>query len=909
VQIDRAQWPVLSSLLDEALELPREAREPWLESLPPAHAMLKGTLRELLHHHAAAETRDFLDTMPKVDATNAAPGTASAPSTLAPGTQVGPYVIEEEIGRGGMGAVWRARRGDGVIKRDVALKLPHAGLYGPELIERFARERDILSQLAHSHIARLYDAGFDSGGQPYLALEYVPGQPLTQYCDEQRLDVTRRLRLFQQVLRAIQYAHAHLVIHRDIKPSNVIVGPDGQAMLLDFGIAKLVAVDAADEARRTQFAAALTPDYASPEQIGGRSVTTASDIYSLGMLLFELLTGGRPYRLRRGSRGELEEAILNAEPARPSQSIRDEVTAAARAATAKGLSRTLRGDLDTIVLKALKKAPAERYATADAFLQDIERYLRGQPVTARPDSGWYRTRKFVARHRLAVAAGAVVVAVVLSATAVALFEAHTATAERDRALALSSRNEAVTEFLNTLITEAAGSGKPVTVSAMLARSEALVSSEYRNDPDRRAAVLGMLGMYYHTNGEDTRAEPLLRKALDAVRSSSDGDLRRRLTCDHAMAAASLGEVAESTRTLNAVVDDPQTSAQQSAECLEYLAFMAQDASDGESALKYGNLALQRLHEVKHPSQVLEAGFLGSIGYAEHLNGRNGIAEQFYEKALAQFAAAGRDRSPDAISVRNNWAIVSDSAGTPLRSLELYEQTLQIVAQNDPGAAPPPYLVGNRAHALEILGHYADAAAGYAQCVDLSVQAGSVAIHAFCRLGLVSVALESGNLAAAEEDLRKAAALITSAVPAGYPAALALHVARGRLALAKGNVKEARTELDAVLANGKGAAAASAALSIRSDLNLSEGRLAEAEADARKVLSIVQEAQGGIPYSNRTGLAWLMLGRVLAQEGNTAGAREAFRAAVVHLSNTVQADHPKLQQARQLVATSLSVPHL
>jgi serine/threonine protein kinase len=899
VQIDREQWPVLSKLLDEALELPPEAREPWLESLPPTHAMLKVTLRALLRYHAAAETGDFLDTTPKVVATKAGPGGMPSAASLTPGAQVGPYVIEEEIGRGGMGAVWRARRGDGVIKRPVALKLPHAGLYGRELIERFARERDILSELSHTHIARLYDAGFDSGGQPFLALEYAPGPPLTRYCDEQRLGVTPRLRLFQQVLRAVQYAHAHLVIHRDIKPSNVIVGPDGHAVLLDFGIAKLVAIDAADEARRTQFAAALTPDYASPEQISGQPVSTASDIYSLGVLLFELLTGDRPYRLTRGSRGELEEAILNTDPARPSQSIRDAVAAAARAATLAGLSRTLRGDLDTIVLKALKKAPAERYATADAFLQDIERYLHGEPVAARPDSGWYRARKFVSRHRLAVAAGVVALAVVLSATAVALFEARNAAAERDRALALSSRNEAVTGFLNTLITEAAGSDKPVTVSDMLARSEALVSSEYRNNPEHRAAVLGMLGMYYHTNGEDTRAEPLLRKALDAVRSSSDGDLRRRLTCDHAMAAAALGKVAESTRMLNAVIEDPQTSAQQSAECLEYLAFMAQDASDGAKALKYGNLALQRLHEVKHPSQVLEAGFLGSIGYAEHLNGRNGVAEQFYEKSLAQFAAAGQDRSPDAVSVRNNWAIVSDGAGTPRRSLELYEQALRIVAQNDPGAAPPPYLVGNRAHALEALGRYGDAAKGYAQCVALSVQAGSVSIHAFCLLGLESVAQESGNLAAAEDYLREAAAFITPSVPAGYPAVLALCVARGRIALARGSAQESRTELEAALANGKSASVASAALLTRSELNLSDGKLAEAEADARQLLSIVREAQGGIPYSNRTGLAWLMLGRVLAKEGNAAGAREALQAAVIHLSNTVDADHPMLQQARQL----------
>ncbi len=391
MQFDREQWPLLSRLLDQALELPPDARDNWLDSLPPAQAALKDQLRELLRSHGHAQTRDFLETTPKVAASEHTQGAPATTAKLMPGMHVGPYVIEEEIGRGGMGAVWRARRGDGVLKRQVALKLPHAGVYARELIERFARERDILAGLAHTHIARLYDAGFDAGGQPFLALEYVPGEPLPKYCDEQRLDVMRRLKLFQQVLRAVRHAHSHLVIHRDIKPTNVIVGPDGLAMLLDFGIAQLVTVDAPNDAPAEgghgQFAAALTPEYASPEQIAGQPVSTASDIYSLGVLLFELLTGARPYRLARHSRDELEDAILNHEPARPSQSIRYAGAAEARDCTPAALSRTLRGDLDIIVLKALKKSPADRYTSADAFLQDIERYLNGEPIAARAAMG------------------------------------------------------------------------------------------------------------------------------------------------------------------------------------------------------------------------------------------------------------------------------------------------------------------------------------------------------------------------------------------------------------------------------------------------------------------------------------------------------------------------------------------
>jgi len=254
VQIDPEQWSDLSRLLDEALDVPISRLDHWLDSLPARDALHKSKLRELLKQRAAAETGDFLITLPKVS--DRPIGRPRAVAGIVPGTVVGPYVVEEEIGRGGMGAVWRARRRDGVIKRPLALKLPHAGPHSQELIERFTRERDILGELSHPNIARLDDAGITNTGQPYLALEYVPGVPLTDYCDERRLDIPARLQLYLQVLRAVQHAHGHLVIHRDLKASNVIVTTQGQAMLLDFGIAKLIPDD---DHGGTQIGVALTP--------------------------------------------------------------------------------------------------------------------------------------------------------------------------------------------------------------------------------------------------------------------------------------------------------------------------------------------------------------------------------------------------------------------------------------------------------------------------------------------------------------------------------------------------------------------------------------------------------------------------------------------------------------------------
>ncbi|MFL6600291.1 MAG: serine/threonine protein kinase [Steroidobacteraceae bacterium] len=430
MQIDPEQWSALSRLLDEALDVPISGLEHWLDSLPTRDAPHRSKLRELLKQRAAAETGDFLITLPKVS--DRPIGRARAAAGLVPGTVIGPYIVEEEIGRGGMGAVWRARRRDGVIKRPLALKLPHAGPQSHELIERFTRERDILGELSHPNIARLDDAGITNSGQPYLALEYVPGVPLTAYCDERRLDIPARLRLYMQVLRAVQHAHGHLVIHRDLKASNVIVTPEGQAMLLDFGIAKLIPED---DHGRTQIGVALTPEYASPEQIAGKPVSTASDIYSLGVLLFELLTGERPYRLTRTSRGALEEAILHSEPQRPSTAVQSAAAAVARGTAVRTLCNSLRGDLDTIVLKALRKSPTERYATADALARDIDLYLRGRPVTARADGSWYRFGKLVGRHKLPVAAATAAALALVATAAVALVEVHIANAERDGALA------------------------------------------------------------------------------------------------------------------------------------------------------------------------------------------------------------------------------------------------------------------------------------------------------------------------------------------------------------------------------------------------------------------------------------------------------------------------------------------
>jgi serine/threonine-protein kinase len=514
MKIDPRDWPAISALFDQALDVPAPERRRWLENLSQGQRAHRQTLEMLLANLAAAETQNFLHTLPKV-------GVAGEPGDDLPvdaERTVGPYRLLRELGRGGMGTVWLAERVDGVLRRPVALKLPHPGLATRTFGERLARERDILASLTHAHIARLYDAGVTAQGQPYIALAYVEGQTLVEHCEARRLGLRERIALFQQVLEAAQYAHAHLVIHRDLKPSNVLVDEQGQVQLLDFGIAKLL-VDGQAEATKLTLDAgqALTPDYASPEQIGGGAITTASDVYSLGVLLFELLAGIRPYRLERHGQAGLERALLEIDMPRPST--------AARGAGDLPTARALRGDLDTIVLKALQTDPANRYPTADAFRQDLQRYLDGTAVLARPDAVAYRVAKFIRRHRVGVTLTVLVVLSLAAGLAGTAWQARQATQQAERA-------QAVQDFLIGLFDEAdpaKAQGRELTARQMVDRGRRDVLVKLANQPKLHALLDGVLVDLYTKLGDENKALPLaeahrdLTLRLDGAESLGYGD--------------------------------------------------------------------------------------------------------------------------------------------------------------------------------------------------------------------------------------------------------------------------------------------------------------------------------------------------------------------------------------------------
>ena len=486
--VDRAVGAQLNRLLDEALELAPEQRLSWLETLDVSPALLKDKLRSLLS--AGAPPENFL---------NAFPAIGNAQRTGAQQEVVGRYRLIRELGTGGMGAVWLAERTDGLLNRPVALKLPHRAWGGALLAERMAREREILAALNHSNIATLYDAGIADDGQPFLALEYVAGEPIDVYCETRRLSLRKRLQLFLQVADAVAHAHTKLIVHRDLKPSNILVTAAGQVRLLDFGIAKLLEESAPTGANLTELSGqALTPNYAAPEQILGEPLTVAADVYSLGVILYELLTSTRPYELKRDSRGALEDAILQAQPRKPS-----EVAPANR-------RKALRGDLDLIVLQALKKRPHERYATVHAFVEDIQRYLRHRPVLARPDHWRYIVGKFIARNRIAVIAASLVVLTSVTGAGIASWEARTAHVETQRAEDARKLLAAVLQDTNPY----AARSQPHTVEELLVRASNHIQQRKDLSPALRVEVLTVLGTGLLNSQNTAAAEQVLNQAVD-----------------------------------------------------------------------------------------------------------------------------------------------------------------------------------------------------------------------------------------------------------------------------------------------------------------------------------------------------------------------------------------------------------
>lgn len=538
------RWQRIDRLFEAALDEPPDRRLEWLARACEGDSELYDAVARLLSKVETAEkalgesVTDYADTV-LAELASARPGASEGDGPLPLGGRVGAYRLLEEIGRGGMGTVYLARRDDAEFEKRVALKLVKRGMDTDDILLRFRYERQILASLEHPNIARLYDGGATEDGRPYLVMEYIEGVPITRYCDEARLPIDARLRLFADVCRAVQFAHQNLVVHRDIKPSNILVQPDGTVKLLDFGIAKLLDPAAAGPAPETRAELRMfTPEYAAPEQRTGEAVTTAMDVYSLGVLLFELLTGRRPEGAAETARPS---AVVERRPNRASGDADGRTTRGAdadspdelaqrRGTTPERLRRRLRGDLDSIVATALARDPARRYASAGQLLADVERHLAGFPVEARGPSLRYRAASFVRRHRVGVAAAAAVVLSLFGGLGAALWQADRAARERDEARIERARAEQVAGFVIGLFA-AADPFTPERLDTLrardlVARGVERLRTELADQPEVRVRTLATLGEVYTNLGLYGEAEALLEEALAAIPSSPAG-LRER----------------------------------------------------------------------------------------------------------------------------------------------------------------------------------------------------------------------------------------------------------------------------------------------------------------------------------------------------------------------------------------------
>jgi eukaryotic-like serine/threonine-protein kinase len=728
----RDRWQAVSSCLDRAFEMTDDERSAWLTSLYAEDPGLAAEVEALLEEHRALGREGFLEDEPLKPHTEA---------SLA-GQKFGAWTLVSPVGQGGMGSVWLARRSDGRFEGQAAVKLLNVSLVGRAGEARFEREGNILARLTHPNIARLVDAGVSPIGQPYLVLEYVPGAPIDRWCDEHTLDVEGRLRLFLDVLAAVAHAHANLIVHRDIKPSNVLVTTDGQVKLLDFGIAKLLEEEGAEgevTALTRDGGRALTPAYAAPEQVTGGPITTATDVHALGTLLYVLLAGRHPAEESLGSTAELVKAIVDTEPRRLSGA----------AGAARGV---LKGDLDTIVAKALKKNPAQRYASVTALADEVRRYLQHEPIRARPDTLAYRGAKFVQRHArgvVAAAAGALLLAGLTG------FYIVRVAAERDRARIEAQKAARVSEFLANLLTGAdpyaTHDAKEFTVRGLLDAGAVRVQKELAGQPEVKAKMLSVMGRTYQRLGEAGKARPLLEEAL-ALRRHVLGPER--------------AEVAESLNDLGVLLKEQG------------------DPGAAEPLFVEALATRRRLLGAEHPDVAQTLVELGGL-YGDQGSGSR--AEPLYREALAIRRKALGDHDHETATSMNELALLLWQKGDLTGAEDLFRQRLAInretLGENHPDVSSS---LNNLALIAGDRGDFAAAESLARQSLAIARKAlGDRHPAVAIKLNNLSrPLLEQGKFEEAGAALREALQIATAALGDRHPAVASYEVNLARVELAR-----------------------------------------------------------------------------------------------------------------------------
>lgn len=897
------RWQEVSPYLDEVLSLPEQERGARIACFESEKPELGRLLAELLHEHDTLKAEDFLS--------GRALGGFGA---FVAGEAAGAYRLVSPIGEGGMGTVWLAERSDGRFERRVAIKFLRFLPGSTSGTERFKREGRILAQVAHPHIAELIDAGVSTTGQPYIVLEHIEGKSIDAWCDEHRVGVTGRVELFLDVLSAVSHAHANLVVHRDIKPSNVLVRNDGCVKLLDFGIAKLLAnsSESGDAAQLTlEGCAALTPLYSAPEQITGGAITTATDVYSLGALLFLLLAGKHPTGSEDLSPAELVKAITDTEPLRLSAaSISGTSTdlASMRDTTPERLRRELRGDLETIVGKALKKNPSERYAAVDAFADDLRRYLKREPISARPDSLTYLAGKFLRRNRTAVALGTLALLGTLAGVTGTILQSRTARKQRDFAFRQLARAEASNELISFVLSDAAPSGKPFMVNDLLNRAEHIVKQQSTGDETTRIELLDAIGEQYSTQDETAKSVEVLEEAYRLSRGISDSSVRASAACNLANSLARNGDNGQRAENLfqegmREMPPGPEYASLR-ADCLLRGSEVAQDSGDIKNGIARV-LEAQRVYQSSlFHNKVLELTIAIDTASAYRVAGQNREAVAAFQKAAETLKALGRENTQNGVVLFNNWAYALNQLGRPREAEKLYQRAISISRDSDSDDAVSPMVLLNYAKTLRTLGRLQQASAYGEQASTRAKAKGFALALNQALLERARIYREQGDIDHSEAMLKEVEPRLRHDLPPTHYAFAVLEIEQAQNEFRRGDEKTALRLADEALAideksmkdGGQGSDALPGLLIARSTMELNDVDGNQAIADASRAIDLLKEEAEPGTFSTQRGRGYMALGDALKSQGRLDEARAAFRSAADQFENALGSDHPDTRRA-------------
>jgi serine/threonine protein kinase len=889
--LNKDDWQKFSPLLDQAMDMDERQRDEWLTRLEPDNP------------EAAAFIRAYFETREKAARLGFLEGSLAAGEAESSwiGRRVGPYTISALIGQGGMGNVWLALRSDGRFEGRFALKFLRALLAQIGGKGRFLREGKLLARLTHPNIARLIDAGMTPDGDPYLVLDYVDGVPIDQYCDARSLSIGARLNLFLDVLAPVAHAHANLIVHRDIKPSNVLVTTSGEVKLLDFGIAKLLESDAQSEADvglTREGGVALTPAYASPEQLTGGAVSVASDVYSLGILLYLLLTGRHPGGEGPLTAAQMIHSTLQVEAARPSTVV------------AEKLRSQLRGDLDTIVGKALKKEAAQRYASVVAFADDISRFLRHQPIYARPDTFAYRSAKFIRRNRAAVALSALAFLGILAGLIGTLVQAAAAREQRDFAFQQLQRNEEHDEFLDFLLSDASPSGKPLSADELLTRAERIVQKQHAANADRRADLMIWIGADYSKRDRNIDARRVLEAAYQLTRTSHDSSLRGRASCELANIVSRDEEVdrAESLyqEGIRELAGEPRFALEYSG-CLRTGAEVARDRGDAAAGIERARAGMQVLRASPLRTDVDEMSAELDLASAYSEAGQDLASLPEFERSEKLLSELGLDESNFAVLLYNNWGLELDQLGRPLEAEKAYRHVLDISRDAGNVDAVSPLVLINYARILRELDRFDQADTTAERAYTRAVQLKNEVVINQALMERSGIYLDMRKPQRAEAMLAEVEPRLQKSLPATHYAFASLAGRRARISLEENNLAAATKESDRALAlieatvkgGNEGAFILPALFMDRSEIDLAANRLDEAAHDADRAIELLRPTVEPGSYSRKLGLARLARARALAAQHKTDAARKEALTAADQLEKSSGADLPEAIAAREL----------